>query len=238
METRLYDHEKGVTRPMRSKEEANDYRFFPEPDLPPLLVTPEYQSGISVPKLPIQIFDELTAAGVSPPDARTLVADPRLVALHARIAEKAAGTGPSSGSGSKKAAHFLVGEFARALNDGEARLEDELKFTPEQVAEVFALQDAGTLSSTAAKDVFAELIRTGKPPARIVEEKGLAQVSDTGALEAIVDAILAKNAGEAEKYRAGKKSLMGFFVGAAMKELKGKGNPGALNGLFKKKLGD
>ena len=232
LETRLYDNEKGVTRPMRSKEEANDYRYFPEPDLPPLLVSPEYLSGISLPKLPIQVLEELTAAGVSPPDARIIMGDPRLVALHARIAEKA-GAG-----GSKKAAHFVVGELSRALNDGEAKLGDELKFAPEQVAEVFALQEAKSISSTAAKEVLAELIRTGKPPALIVREKGLAQVSDTGALEGVVDSILAKNAGEAEKYRAGKKTLLGFFVGAAMKELKGKGNPGVLNGLFKKKLGD
>ena len=229
LETRLYDHEKGETRAMRSKEEANDYRYFPEPDLPPLLVSREYISGIAVPKLPQQVLEELTAASVSLADARTIMNDPRLVALHASIAAKA---------DAKRAAHFIVGELARAVNDSEAALGDALKFTPEQVAEVFGLQDSGAISSTAAKEVLAELIRTGKPPAQIVEEKGLAQVSDTGALEAVVDAILLKNAGEAEKYRAGKKTLLGFFVGAAMKELKGKGNPGVLNGLFKKKLGD
>jgi aspartyl-tRNA(Asn)/glutamyl-tRNA(Gln) amidotransferase subunit B len=86
--------------------------------------------------------------------------------------------------------------------------------------------------------VLAELIRSGKPPAQIVSEKGLAQVSDSGALEAVVDAVIARSPGEVEKYRAGKKNLLGFFVGQAMRDLKGKGNPGALNGLFKKKLGD
>jgi aspartyl-tRNA(Asn)/glutamyl-tRNA(Gln) amidotransferase subunit B len=99
------------------------------------------------------------------------------------------------------------------------------------------MQDAGTLSSTAAKEVVAELIQTGKPPSDIVQEKGLLQVSDESALESVVDAVLLKNPAEAEKYRAGKKNLLGFFVGQAMKELKGKGNPGVLNALFKKRLG-
>jgi aspartyl-tRNA(Asn)/glutamyl-tRNA(Gln) amidotransferase subunit B len=103
---------------------------------------------------------------------------------------------------------------------------------------VWALQDAGALSSTAAREVLAELIRTGKDPQQIMQDKGLAQVSDAGALEAVVDAVLARNPSEVEKYKAGKKNLLGFFVGQAMKELKGKGNPRALNGLFRKKLGD
>ena len=103
--------------------------------------------------------------------------------------------------------------------------------------EVWKLQDGGTISSTAAKEVLAELIRSGDAPQRIVERKGLAQVSDAGALEAVVDAVIARNPGEVEKYKGGKAALLGFFVGQAMKDLKGKGNPGALNALFKKKLG-
>jgi len=154
------------------------------------------------------------------------VADPRLVEVHRRV-----------GGDPRRAALFVVGELARAVNEKEADLA-ALKFEPAQVAEVWKLQDAGTLSSTAAKEVLAELIRSGKPPARIVQEKGLAQVSDAGALEAVVDAVLARSVSEAEKYKAGKKNLLGFFVGQAMKELKGKGNPGALNELFKRKLGD
>jgi aspartyl-tRNA(Asn)/glutamyl-tRNA(Gln) amidotransferase subunit B len=225
-ETRLFDNVKGVTRPMRSKEEANDYRYFPEPDLPPLLVSPEWAARVQVPKLPHEVLDELTRSGVPQADARTLVADPRLVDVHRRV-----------GGDPRRAALFVVGELARAVNEKEADLA-ALKFDPAQVAEVWKLQDAGTLSSTAAREVLAELIRSGKPPARIVQEKGLAQVSDAGALETVVDAVLARSASEVEKYRAGKKNLLGFFVGQAMKELKGKGNPGALNDLFKRKLGD
>ena len=224
-ETRLFDNEKGVTRSMRSKEEANDYRYFPEPDLPPLRVSREWVDRIAVPRLPHQISDELAAAGVSQADARTLVADPRLVEVHRQV-----------GGDPKRAALFVVGELARAVNENEADL-DKLKFDPALVREVWKLQDGGSISSTAAKEVLAELIRSGDAPQRIVERKGLAQVSDAGALEAVVDAVIARNPFEVEKYKGGKAALLGFFVGQAMKDLKGKGNPGALNALFKKKLG-
>jgi aspartyl-tRNA(Asn)/glutamyl-tRNA(Gln) amidotransferase subunit B len=225
-ETRLFDNEKGVTRAMRSKEEANDYRYFPEPDLPPLLVSDEWKNRVTVPRLPHEVMDELVAAGVSAADARTLAADARLVQVHAQV-----------GGDAKRAALFVLGELARAVNEKEADL-SALRFDPTLVREVWKLQDAGSISSTAAREVLAELIRTGRAPQEIVEEKGLAQVSDSSALEGVVDAVIARSAGEVEKYRAGKKNLLGFFVGQAMKDLKGKGNPGVLNALFKKKLGD
>ncbi len=228
-ETRLFDNEKGETRPMRTKEEANDYRYFPEPDLPPLLVSREWVEKVRIPKLPHERMAELVAAGVPPTDARTLTADPRLVELHARIAEAA---GPDS---ARRAANVVTGEVARVLNEGAVDLEAP-RFQPAQIAEVFRLQDAGTLSSTAAKDVIAEALRTGKAPAEIVREKGLAQVSDESTLEAVVDEVIARSAAEVAKYKAGKKNLLGFFVGQAMKDLKGKGNPGVLNALFKKRL--
>jgi aspartyl-tRNA(Asn)/glutamyl-tRNA(Gln) amidotransferase subunit B len=224
-ETRLFDHEKGETRSMRSKEEANDYRYFPEPDLPPLVVSLEWLRSVVVPKLPQQVMEDLVGAGVAQADARTIVSDPRLVDVHRRV-----------GGDAKRAALFVVGELARAVNERETEL-GALKFEPALVREVWKLQDAGDISSTAAKEVLAELIRTGEAPGSIVERKGLAQVSDTGALEGVVDAVIARSPAEVEKYRTGKVNLLGFFVGQAMKELKGKGNPGALNALFKKKLG-
>ena len=224
-ETRLFDNEKSVTRPMRSKEEANDYRYFPEPDLPPLAVSQELLDTVQVPKLPQAIADELITAGVPQADARTIVSDPRLVDTHRRI-----------GGDPKRAALFVVGELARAVNENEADL-GALKFDPALVRDVWKLQDGGSISSTAAKEVLGELIRTGEAPQRIVERKGLAQVSDEGALEAVVDAVIARNPGEVEKYKGGKTNLLGFFVGQAMKELKGKGNPGVFNTLFRKKLG-
>jgi len=225
-ETRLFDNEKGVTRPMRSKEEANDYRYFPEPDLPPLLVSRELIESVTVPKLPQEVAELLGAAGVPAADARTIVSDPRLVEVHRRI-----------GVDAKRAALFVVGELARAVNENRADL-GALKFDPALVPAVWKLQDSGAISSTAAKEVLAELIRTGEAPEKIVERKGLAQVSDSGALEAVVEAVIARHPSEVEKYKGGKANLLGFFVGQAMKELKGKGNPGALNALFKKKLGE
>jgi aspartyl-tRNA(Asn)/glutamyl-tRNA(Gln) amidotransferase subunit B len=223
-ETRLFDNEKGVTRAMRSKEEANDYRYFPEPDLPPLALARAMIDGVAVPKLPHEVMDELAAAGVAAADARTITNDARLVQVHRAI-----------GGDPRRAALFVVGELSRAVNEKEADLE-ALKFDPKLVQEVWKLQDAGTISSTAAKEVLAELIRTGEPPQKIVDQRGLSQVSDTSALEGVVDAVLARSPGEVEEYRGGKKNLLGFFVGQAMKELKGKGNPGVLNGLFQKKL--
>jgi aspartyl-tRNA(Asn)/glutamyl-tRNA(Gln) amidotransferase subunit B len=195
--------------------------------LPPLLVSREWLASVPVPKLPHERYADLVAAGVAAADARTITADPGLADLHAKIAE-------ASGS-AKRAANVVVGEIARALNEHALDLAAP-QFTAAQVAEVFRLQDAGTLSSTAAKEVVAELIHTGKPPQQIVQEKGLAQVSDEAALEQVVDAVIARSPAEVERYKAGKKNVLGFFVGQAMKELKGKGNPGVLNALFKKRL--
>ena len=223
-ETRLFDHDKGETRAMRSKEEANDYRYFPDPDLPQLLVSRAWIERVQVPKLPPEAMEDLLRAGVAAADARTVVADPRLFALHGRI-----------GGDAKRAAHFIVGDLARAVNAGEAE-PGALMFEASSIAAVWRLQDAGTISSTAAREVLAEVIRTGKAPALIVEEKGLAQISDTAALESVAEAILARFPGEVEKHRAGKKDLIGFFVGAAMKEMKGKGNPAAFNALFRARL--
>jgi len=214
---------------MRTKEEANDYRYFPEPDLPPLVVSRQWLEKVEVPRLPHQRMAELVAAGVPAADARTITAEPRLVELHARIVEAA---GPES---ARRAANVVTGEVARLVNEGVLDLTSP-RFQPGQLAEVFRLQDAGTLSSTAAKDVIAELLKTGKSPAQIVQDKGLAQVSDESALEAVVDAVLARSGAEMAKYKAGKKNLLGFFVGQAMRDLKGKGNPGVLNALFKKRL--
>src|SRR5438067_73493 len=149
-ETRLFDNEKGETRPMRSKEEANDYRYFPEPDLPPLIVSREWLDSVQTPKLPHEQMAELRAAGVSTADARTIAADPRLVDLHGRIAA-AAGK-----DGARRAAHVVVGEIARAMNEG-ALDPGAPGFRPEQVAEVFRLQDEGTHPTPAAKAVISEV---------------------------------------------------------------------------------
>jgi aspartyl-tRNA(Asn)/glutamyl-tRNA(Gln) amidotransferase subunit B len=222
-ETRLFDNAAGVTRPMRSKEEANDYRYFPEPDLPPLTVSRAFIEKVEVPLLPHQLAEQLAKEGVSAADARTLIENVPLLRIYRDAALPGART-----------AQAVVNEVARAQKEGAVHP----GFQPAWIPEIFTLQDSGRISSTAAKEVLAHALHKGRPPEKVVEEKGLAQVSDAGALEAVVDAVIARNPGEVEKYKGGKKNLLGFFVGQAMKDLKGKGNPSALNALFKKKLGD
>ncbi|MCP3058138.1 Asp-tRNA(Asn)/Glu-tRNA(Gln) amidotransferase subunit GatB [Myxococcus sp. K38C18041901] len=231
-ETRLWDPNKGVSRSMRSKEDAHDYRYFPEPDLPPLHVTTEVVEAVgrSLPELPrakVQRF--VSQYGLPAYDARLLTTERPLADFFEACAQRY----PDA----KKLSNWFQGELLRLLKESGTTV-GEVRFTPAQLAELLTLVDQGTVSGNAGKDVLGEMFRTGRPPADIVAEKGLAQVSDTGAIEAVVDDILAKNLGEVEKYRAGKKQVFGFFVGQVMRAMKGKGNPALVNDLLKKKLGD
>jgi aspartyl-tRNA(Asn)/glutamyl-tRNA(Gln) amidotransferase subunit B len=231
-ETRLWDVSKGVTRSMRSKEEAHDYRYFPEPDLPPLHVSDAAidSAAKALPELPrAKLTRFISQYGLPAYDARILTAERPL----ADCFEACAAHYPDA----KKLSNWFLGELMRLLKE-EGTLLSALRFTPAQLAELLRAVDLGTVSANAGKDVLGEMFRTGKAPADIIAEKGLAQVSDTGAIEAVVDDILAKNAGEVEKYRAGKKQVFGFFVGQVMRAMKGKGNPALVNDLLKKKLGD
>ncbi|MFP2962887.1 Asp-tRNA(Asn)/Glu-tRNA(Gln) amidotransferase subunit GatB [Myxococcus sp. 1LA] len=231
-ETRLWDVNKGVTRSMRSKEEAHDYRYFPEPDLPPLHVSAEAidAAAQALPELPRAKLQRFTSQyGLPAYDARILTAERPL----ADSFEACAGHYKDY----KKLSNWFLGELMRLLKEAGTPL-SALRFTPAQLGELLGAVDQGTVSANAGKDVLGEMFRTGKAPADIIAEKGLAQVSDTGAIEAVVDDILAKNAGEIEKYRAGKKQVFGFFVGQVMRAMKGKGNPALVNELLKKKLGD
>ncbi|ABF88634.1 glutamyl-tRNA(Gln) amidotransferase, B subunit [Myxococcus xanthus DK 1622] len=231
-ETRLWDVNKGVTRSMRSKEEAHDYRYFPEPDLPPLHVSAEAIAAAAkaLPELPRAKLQRFTSQyGLPAYDARILTAERPL----ADYFEACAGHYKDY----KKLSNWFLGELMRLLKEEGTPL-SALRFTPAQLGELLGAVDQGMVSANAGKDVLGEMFRTGKAPADIIAEKGLAQVSDTGAIEAVVDDILAKNAGEIEKYRAGKKQVFGFFVGQVMRAMKGKGNPALVNELLKKKLGD
>jgi aspartyl-tRNA(Asn)/glutamyl-tRNA(Gln) amidotransferase subunit B len=234
-ETRLFDPDRGETRSMRSKEEAHDYRYFPEPDLPPVLVPPELVERIrgSLPELPrarsLRYQQEL---GLSAYDAGVLVSDARVAGWFDR-ALAAYGAGPEA---AKKVANWVNGEVARLANEagtGPA----EWKLTPEKLAAALRLVDAGTIGGPGAKQVVEEVFRTGAEPAAVIEARGLAQVSDEGAIGAVVDQVLAASPAELEKHRSGKKDLTGFFVGKVMKELRGKGNPAVVNALLRKKLG-
>ena len=232
-ETRLFDAVRGETRSMRSKEEAHDYRYFPEPDLPPLRIPAGYVERIEreLPELPrAKLHRFVGTYGLPAYDAKILVGDRALADLFEKV--QAVYKGPA-----KKLSNWFLGELLRLMKE-EAREVGALRFTPPQFASLLEMVDAGELSNNAAKDVFAEMFRTGRSPREVAQEKGLIQVQDTGAVEAAVDAVLAANPGEVEKYRAGRKQVLGFLVGQVMKAMKGKGNPALVNAALRAKLGD
>jgi len=232
-ETRLFDAVRGETRSMRSKEEAHDYRYFPEPDLPPLRIPGGLveRIGRELPELPRAKLQRFASSyGLPAYDAKILVGDRELADLFERT--QAAYGGPA-----KKLSNWFTGELLRMLKEGAGAI-GALRFAPAQFAALLKLVDGGELSNNAAKDVFAEMFRSGRDPKEIAREKGLVQVQDTGAVDAAVDAVLAANPGEVEKYRSGKKQVFGFLVGQVMKAMKGKGNPALVNAALKAKLGD
>ncbi len=235
-ETRLFDPDRGETRSMRSKEEAHDYRYFPEPDLPPVIIEPQLVERIrrELPELPrARAARHRKELGLSAYDAGLLVSE-RAVAEFFDAALELYGRGPEA---AKKLANWMNGEVARLANDrGEAP--SAWKLTPARLAAILKLLDAQTIGGPGAKQVLEEVFATGAEPEDVVRAKGLAQVSDSAAIEAAVDQVLAASAGEVERYRAGNKKLLGFFVGQVMKAMKGKGNPAVVNALLKQKLGE
>ena len=233
-ETRLFDPERGETRSMRSKEEAHDYRYFPEPDLPPVIVDEALVARIraALPELPkARAARYQRDLGLSAYDAGLLVAD-KAVADFFDATLALYGAAPEA---AKKVANWTNGEIARLANErGEAPA--AWKLTPARLAALLRLVDAQTLGGPGAKQVLEEVFATGAEPDEVVRARGLAQVSDASAIEAVVDRVLAASPAEVERYRGGNKKLLGFFVGQVMKETKGKGNPAVVNALLKQKL--
>jgi aspartyl-tRNA(Asn)/glutamyl-tRNA(Gln) amidotransferase subunit B len=239
-ETRLFDPDRGETRSMRSKEDAHDYRYFPDPDLLPLELDDAFleECRHSLPELPDakrKRYEE--GLGLSSYNAAVLTAEAEtarwfeaLMAEGARIQKK------SEGEVAKASANWLLSELFGALNRLGRDLDDS-PVTPEQGAELLALVGDGTISGTISKQVFEIMLETGDAPAKIVEEKGLKQTSDTGAIEAVVAKVLADNGDKVEQYKGGKEALFGFFVGQTMKAMQGKANPQVVNELLKKALG-
>jgi aspartyl-tRNA(Asn)/glutamyl-tRNA(Gln) amidotransferase subunit B len=230
-ETRLWDTQRNVSRPMRSKEDAHDYRYFPEPDLPALhvadaLIEEVRKSLPELPKAKAQRFQ--SQYGLAAYDVKILCADPLLADFFEAAAERY--------TDYKKLSNWFQGELLRLLNE-EGGTISTLKFPASQLAALLASVDKGEISASAGKDVLGEMFRSGKDPAAIIAAKGLGQVSDAAVIENAVNEVIAKNPGEVEKYRAGKKQVFGFFVGQVMKAMKGKGNPGLINDFLKKKLG-
>jgi aspartyl-tRNA(Asn)/glutamyl-tRNA(Gln) amidotransferase subunit B len=241
-ETRLFDPARGETRAMRSKEDAHDYRYFPEPDLPPLVVDPALVEEVrrSLPELPRARGARYQRdLGLSAFDAHLLTGERAVAEFFdaALAAYRGSAAGPPAADAAKKVANWMNGEVARLANE-TGLLPGDWRVTPEKLAAILKLVDAGTVGGPGAKHLFEEVFLHGGEPDEVVKAKGLAQVSDEGAIEAAVDGVLAANPGEVEKYRGGKKNLIGFFVGKVMKEMKGKGNPALVNALLKRKLGD
>jgi len=229
-ETRLFDPNSGVTRSMRSKEEAHDYRYFPDPDLVPLHIDDSWieQARTEMPELPEDRKQRfITALELPEYDAEVLTASRSLADYY----EECLGFHPNA----KAVSNWVMGEVTRNLNDSATAIE-VCPIQPSQLAELLKLIDSGTISGKIAKTVFDEMWKSGKPPKQIVEEQGLVQVSDTGAIEAIIDEILAREAGQVAEYRSGKDKLFGFFVGQVMKASKGKANPAVVNEMLLKKL--
>ena len=228
-ETRLYDPNKGETRSMRSKEHAHDYRYFPDPDLLPLVLDPDWVNEIkaTLPELP----DEKRARfakdyGLSDYDAGVLVSEKETGAFFESVAK---------GRDPKLAANWVMGDLAGQLNKAGKGITDS-PVSADALGGLIDLIADDTISGRIAKDVFAAMFESGKPARQIVEEKGLRQVTDTGAIDAAIDDIMSRNADKVAEYRAGKDKLLGFFVGQVMKATGGKANPALLNERLKAKL--
>ncbi|HEX4622693.1 MAG TPA: Asp-tRNA(Asn)/Glu-tRNA(Gln) amidotransferase subunit GatB, partial [Myxococcaceae bacterium] len=229
-ETRLWDAERGETRSMRSKEEANDYRYFPEPDLPPLRLDDALIERIrtELPELPRAKVRRFTEQyGLPAADAKILCGDRALADFYEESAKHY--------RDGKKLANWVLGELLRLQKESGA-LVSAWKLTPLQLAELLGEVERGSISANVGKDVLGEMFRTGKAAPAVIAEKGLAQVSDSGAIEAAVDEVLARSASEVASYRAGKTQVLGFLVGQVMRTMKGKGNPQRINEILRQKL--
>ena len=229
-ETRLWDPDRGVTEPMRGKEEAHDYRYFPEPDLVPVIVEKEWIDEIkaSLPELPDIKRDRfVTEYGLPETDADLLVSEKPLADWYEEAVKL--------GGQPKSVANWIMGDLMRLLNADNKIIED-CSLKPNQLVDMLRLMDNGTISGKIAKSVFEEMYTTGKDPEGIVKEKGLVQISDSGEIEKAVDDVISKNPKETERFKAGEEKLLGFFVGQVMKVTKGKANPQMLNDLLRKKL--
>ena len=230
-ETRLYDSVKDETRSMRSKEEANDYRYFPDPDLLPLEIGPDFIEHVrkDLPELPDAKRDRFKAAyGLNAYDAEVLTATRELAAYFEAVVQAA-------GSDAKLCANWVMGDLAAALNKAGLEIEQS-PVQPDRLAGLVQRIADDTISGKIAKQVFEALWESDDTTDAIIEKQGLKQITDTGAIEAIIDEIIAANPDQVAGYKSGKDKLFGFFVGQAMKATGGKANPAQLNDLLKKKL--
>ncbi len=229
-ETRLWNSTKGMTESMRSKEEAHDYRYFPEPDLVPVEIDDSWIELIknSIPELPDARTKRFVSQYSLPEHNAELLTSERPLSNWFEEAVK-------SGGDPKGVSNWMIGDLMRLLNDDNRPVEKSL-LKPEHLAGMLKLIDKGTISGKIAKTIFEEMYKTGKNPDVIIKEKELTQISSETDIEPLINEILGKNPSEVERFKAGESKLMGFFVGQAMKATKGKANPGTVNALLKKKL--
>ena len=228
-ETRLYDNVRGETRSMRSKEDAHDYRYFPDPDLLPLVLDEAWVGTLraALPELPdAKRARFVNDYGLSPYDAGVLVAEQSTAAFFETVAR---------GRDAKAAANWVMGDLFAALNRTGRGIEDS-PVRAAALGEMLDLLADGTINGRIAKDVFEAMVETGETPGAIVEARGLRQVTDTGAIDAAIEAVIAANGDKVAQYRSGKDKLFGFFVGQVMKATQGKGNPALVNEALKKRL--
>ena len=228
-ETRLFDTTTGMTRTMRGKEDAHDYRYFPDPDLLPLNFDDAFIADLKkdMPELPDEIKSRMvTEYGLSSYDANVLTEEKEVAAFYELA---------SAGRDRKITANWMSVELFGALNKAGIDLAQS-PVSPEQLGGLVDLISDGSISGKIAKEVFADMFETGKDAKQVVEEKGLKQVSDEGAIISMIDEVLASNEDKVDEYRSGKEKLFGFFVGQVMKASKGQANPGMVNQILKQKL--
>ena len=234
-QTLLWDSEKGICTPMRSKEEAHDYRYFPDPDLVPVLVNQEWIDNVKLmlPELPTVRRDRYVNEFKLPKyDADILTAERELADYFEEVISNLKIKNEET---YKIVSNWTMVDVLRVINDQHIASTD-FPIPPKNLSEMIDLITDGTISGKIAKDVFEEMLKTKESPKLIVEKKGLMQISDISAIEKMVDEILANNQGQVEQYRSGKTQVFGFFVGATMKVMKGKANPKVVNEVLKKKL--
>ncbi len=231
-ETRLFDSNKGATFSMRSKEEAHDYRYFPEPDLVPIKISVNTIEEIrkTIPELPDAKRTRFAKDYGLPEYDADMLTQSRTMAAYFEEATRLSNQ-------PKTVSNWMMGELMRLLNTDGKEIEDS-PIKPERLAGLIKMIDNGVISIKIAKTVFDEMYKTGKDAETVVQEQGLVQVSDTGEIETIIAGVISANPGQAADYKAGKEKLFGFFVGQVMKASKGKANPDVVNQLLKKKLSE
>ena len=229
-ETRLWDDNARETKSMRGKEDAHDYRYFPEPDLMPLVISREWVQEIKdkMPELPQQKRERYMSLGLSEYDASVIVEQMGLALFFDKVLEL--------GANPKTAVNFIMGEIAAYLKEEKLEIEDT-KLTPENLVELISLIEKGTISNNIGKQIIIDMLKDGTPASKIVEQRGLSQISDTGAIKEIAQKVVEAHPNEVSAYKGGKVQLLGFFVGQVMKETKGRANPKSVNEILKEILG-